>query len=159
MLLWQQIFSLLLRLLTQSNANLSQMPFWPAVGYCMLHWDFKLSCQYRICLQLIQCHTDMSESQMAQVNTEPLDISWSSRDGSVSIEFMLQAELRCKEVRFPERFFFGTESIPDIGLHQWRALHYCRGSERVEVYLHPILHEFMLNAVHVKYIEKRIGKS
>jgi hypothetical protein len=106
MQLSQQIFSLLLPLVAQSNANLSQMPFWLAVGYCMLHWDFKLSCQYRSCWQRIQCHTVMSESQMAHVNTEPLDILWSSRDGSVSIEFMLQAELRCKEVRFPERFFF-----------------------------------------------------
>ena len=100
MQLSQQIFFLLLRLLTQSNANLSQMPFWHAGGYCVLHWDFKSK------LSVPQLLTDISESQIEYVNTEPLDILWSSRDGSVSIEFMIQAELLCKEVGFPERFYF-----------------------------------------------------
>jgi hypothetical protein len=90
--------------LTQSNVNLSQIPFWRARGYCVLRWDFKVSCQHRRCWQRLQYHTDVSESQMAHVKTEPLDILWSSRDGPVSIELMLQAQWRWNEVRLQERF-------------------------------------------------------
>jgi hypothetical protein len=38
------------------------------------------------------------------LNTKPLDILWSTRDGSISIEFMLQAKWRNKTFRSLERF-------------------------------------------------------
>jgi hypothetical protein len=71
-------------------------------------------------------HWHRPESQMTHLNTKPLDILWSSRDGSISIEFMLQAQWRNKTLRSLEGFFPPTKFIPDIGFLQWPAFHYCR---------------------------------